>query len=160
VDPEKELEQLVADHGTRLLRIAFAVAGDWQLAEDAVQSALAKAFASWGRVRRADRPELYVRRIVIREANRAKARHGLIADVVTDGVGGVDPPYEDRAVLLDALRALPPRQRAVIALRFLEDLSVEEVASVLRCTQGTVKSQTSKALATLRSHLTTTEVRR
>ena len=140
----------------RLYRTAYAVAGDAASAEDALQAAYVKAYASWGRVSRTEHPEAYVRRIVVNEILGTRRRawwqrerpHGSPEPpgrVAAPDVGVV----EHDAVWL-AVRALPPRQRAVIVLRYYEDLSEEQIAAVLGCSRGTVKSQASAALTSLR----------
>jgi RNA polymerase sigma-70 factor (sigma-E family) len=138
-----------------LLRTTYAVTGDRQLAEDAVQVAFAKAYAAWARVTRADDPTAYVRRIAINAAlghrRRASFRRETSVDRPPD-LPVVDPGMDalERDEVWRAVRALPPRQRAVVVLRYYEDLSEQQIAEVLGCSRGTVKSQASNALATLR----------
>jgi RNA polymerase sigma-70 factor (sigma-E family) len=139
----------------RLFRTALAIAGDHGLAEDALQSALIKAYSSWHRVRAADHPEAYVRRIVVNELLGSR-RHGwwhrerpherVEPGTLTSPEGGV----VQRLTLWQAVQALPVRQRAVVVLRYYEDLTEVQIAEVLGCSRGTVKSQASDALATLR----------
>jgi RNA polymerase sigma-70 factor (sigma-E family) len=139
------------------LRTAYAVTGDRQLAEDAVQVAFARAYASWARVTRADDPTAYVRRIAINAAlghgRRAFFRRETSVDRLPERA--VDPGLDalERDEVWRAVRALPPRQRAVVVLRFYEDLSERQIADALGCRPGTVKSQASAALATLRARL-------
>ena len=162
-DPERgrlarrEAEFVEFFHATwpRLYRTALAIAGDPGLAEDALQSAFAKAFASWSRVVAADRPDAYVRQIVVNEilgwrrSNlwRRERPHG---DVDARQLAAADGAVVDRITLWEAVQALPLRQRAVIVLRYYEDMSEERIAEVLGCSRGTVKSQASAALANLR----------
>ncbi len=140
----------------RMYRTALAIAGDRAGAEDACQAAFAKAYAAWSRVCAADHPDAYVRRMVVNEAlgTRRSAwwrRERPHADV---GEPPPRPSFEDgvidRDTLWDAVAALPPRQRAVIVLRYYEDLSEEQIAGTLGCSRGTVKSQAFAALANLR----------
>ena len=144
---------------SRLLRTTYAVAGDRQLAEDALQSGFAHAYASWHRVGAADDPVAYVRRIAVNAAlgHRRKAfrRREIATDVVPDTTTGVSDTegLGVRDELWTAVRALPPRQRAVVVLRYYEDLSEAQIAEVLGCRPGTVKSQASAALTTLRAAL-------
>lgn len=146
-----------------LHRSAYLLCGDWHLAHDLVQEALAKAYRHWGRVERADSPEAYVRRMVVNEAHRHWRRHRHRAGVVDSRSERpiLDPAAPDasddvvaRAGILQALLALPARQRATVVLRYLDGLTERETAAVLHCSEGTVKSQTSRALATLKTYLT------
>ncbi|HUN34817.1 MAG TPA: sigma-70 family RNA polymerase sigma factor [Trebonia sp.] len=124
------------------------------------QAAFAKAYASWGRVRRAGDPGAYVRTIVIHENSKRfrkqRVREDLRAAVPEVGVDA-DDSLADRATVRAALDLLGPRQRAVIVLRFWLDMSEAATAQALNCSVGTVKSQTSRALATLRRHAAITE---
>jgi RNA polymerase sigma-70 factor (sigma-E family) len=138
-----------------LFRTALAIAGDRGLAEDALQSALVKAYSSWHRVRAADRPEAYVRRMVVNEVlgwrrhgwwHRERPHEGVEPGTLASQEGRV----VQRLTLWEAVQALPVRQRAVVVLRYYEDLTEVQIAEVLGCSRGTVKSQASDALATLR----------
>jgi RNA polymerase sigma-70 factor (sigma-E family) len=140
----------------RLYRTAYAVAGDPHAAEDALQAAYAKAFASWRRVRGADHPEAYVRRVVVNEILGTRRRSWWRREVLAPPPDAAAPgdandvEVVDRDAMWAAVLGLPPRQRAVVVLRYYEDLSEAEIADVLGCTRGTVKSQASAALANLR----------
>jgi len=140
----------------RLFRTALAIAGDRAAAEDALQAAFAKAYASWHRVSAADRPEAYVRRMVVNEVVGSR-RHGWWRR--ERPYENVEPPTPasshesgvvQRQTLWAAVQLLPLRQRAVIVLRYYEDLSEAQIAEALDCSTGTVKSQASAALANLR----------
>jgi RNA polymerase sigma-70 factor (sigma-E family) len=150
---------------SRLYRTTYAVAGDHSRTEDALQTAFAKTYASWWRVSKADNPEAYVRRMAINAAlsahRTAAARHeSPVNDVAAlAGPGPVEPLLLVDEGVWAAIRALPPRQRAVMVLRYREDLSEKEIADVLGCRPGTVKSHSSAALATLRRRLSTTEIK-
>lgn len=142
----------------RLLRTTYAIAGDRQLAEDALQSGFALAYASWHRVGAADDPVAYVRRIAVNAAlghrRLAFRRREVATDVVPDRTAAAETDgFAARDELWTAVRALPPRQRAVVVLRYYEDLTEAQIAAVLGCRPGTVKSQSSAALATLRAAL-------
>jgi RNA polymerase sigma-70 factor (sigma-E family) len=140
-----------------LLRTTYAVTGDRQLAEDAVQVAFAKAYAGWARVARADDPTAYVRRIAVNAAlghrRRAFNRRETTVERLPDRP--VDPGMDalERDEVWRAVQSLPPRQRAVVVLRYYEDLSERQIADALGCRPGTVKSQASAALTTLRVRL-------
>jgi RNA polymerase sigma-70 factor (sigma-E family) len=143
----------------RLFRSTYAVSGDFQLAEDALQAAFAKAYASWARVRTADSPEAYVRRMAINEALgirrrpwRRHERSGASADMGEPAFSPQDLVLQQDEVW-SALLSLPARQRAVIVLRYYEDLSELQIAEVLGCRPGTVKSQASAAISSLRRTL-------
>jgi RNA polymerase sigma-70 factor (sigma-E family) len=158
VSTQRDFAEFYAATWPRLLRTTYVVAGDRQLAEDALQTAYAKAFASWGRVSRADDPVAYLRKMAVNAAlaqhRKAFTRRESTVGDLPERVGRAD---EDDVLARDevwvAVRALPPRQRAVVVLRYYEDLSEQQIAEVLRCRPGTVKSQASAALATLRSRL-------
>src|SRR5580765_1808691 len=142
----------------RLVRTAYAVSGDLGIAEDAVQTAFAKAYRSWRRISRLASPEAYVRRMAVNEVlntrRTAHVRREIAHAELPDAASAHD---DDDALAHDemwrAVLALPPRQRAVLVLRYYEDLSEQQIADVLGCRPGTVKSQASAALATLRKQL-------
>jgi len=144
----------VAARWTRLLRTAYLLVQDWPAAEDLTQAALVKAWHAWPRLD--DDPEAYVRKIIVtthvswwrRRWRRSEVTMGEPPERsrVADETDVVD----DRDALWRALGRLPAGQRAVVVLRFFEDLSQAQVAGILGCSPGTVKSQTSRALAELR----------
>lgn len=153
-DREQEFSDFFLARGPALRRTAYLVVRDWHTAEDLTQQAFVKLYAAWPRVRR-DSAEAYARKVVVNQClshlrkHRPEAPTEHVPDLTTSS------PYDD-GVHLDlgaALALLAPRQRAVIALRFLDDLPVADVAAVLGIAEGTVKSQTSRALDTLRTHL-------
>ncbi len=152
LDAPAQFAAFVAGRGPALQRTAYLLTGDWGLAEDLLQTALARSYLAWGRIRHDD-PEGYVRKVLAnthaswwRRKWRGEAATDVLPESGYDGHAGVD----ERLALAVALRALPPRQRAVVVLRFHEDLTEAAVADALGCSVGTVKSQTSKALAKLR----------
>jgi RNA polymerase sigma-70 factor (sigma-E family) len=132
-----------------LQRLAYSITLDTALAEDIVQETLLQCFVNWERVEKAEQPRAYVRKICHRTAWRAMRRQSLILPSAQPE-SLQDDSSEDRIVLQLALKRLPPKQRAVLVLRFLEDLSVRDTAYIMSCDSGTVKSQTSKALGKLR----------
>lgn len=136
-----------------LVRLGYVLTGDRWLAEDLAQTALAGACRAWWRVKRADDPDAYVRRILINASNRQfrRRRPAEEARAVPDGPLA-DPAAEadQRSDLMAALRELAPRQRAVIVLRYWADLNDAQVAALLGCSEGTVRSQAWRALAKLR----------
>ena len=151
-EPEGFREFVVA-RSPALLRTAWMLTGDAQMAEDLLQTALARTWPHWGRVG-SDRPEAYVRRVMVRQQG-AWSRRFWHRESPTGAVPETASPdalaaVHDRSVLVAALAGLPLRQRQVVVLRYYEDLSEAEVARELGCSVGTVKSQASKGLAKLR----------
>ncbi len=141
--------------GPRLRRTAFLLCGDWHAAEDLAQTALAKVFVAWRRINYQDAAHAYATRTLINTylADRRRKRPvELITDRVPDHPAE-QYPAESRIVVMDALATLPPRARAVIVLRYWSDQSVEQVAGLLGCSTGNVKSQTARALDKLRAVL-------
>lgn len=138
-----------------LYRTAYLMLGDTGLAEDLVQTALAKTYANWRKVRDLDAAAGYARTTMINTAaswfRRRSWRNELATETLPEST--YHPDHSSRPALLDALRQLAPRQRAVIVLRYYEDLSIAEAARALGCSEGTVKSQTSEALTRLRTLL-------
>ena len=152
-----DFERFVAERGPRLLRVAWLLTGDAHLAEDLLQTALAKVWPRWHHIA-AGNPEAYVRKALVNTYASWRRRHwsGEIPQddlpeisSTVDAFASVDLEHS----LAAAIRDLPPRQRAVIVLRYFEDLSVDDTARVLHCRPGTVKSQAVKALRTLRGRL-------
>jgi RNA polymerase sigma-70 factor (sigma-E family) len=137
-----------------LYRYALVLTRDRHEAEDLVHDALVRTAAGWWRVRRQDDPEAYVRRAMVRlliNRRRRGRREQVVAEPpdagrVEAGYGAVD----DDASLDDRLRALPPRMRAVLVLRYVDGLSEAEIADTLGISRGTVKSQAARALERLR----------
>ncbi len=148
--------EFVADRQAGLQRMAFLLTGDWQLAEDLVQTALGKAWVHWGRIIQSGRPEAYVRRVIVTTYVtwwRRRWRREFTTEAFPDIRDPADPQAEAAARLAakSLLSKLPARQRAVLVLRFYEDMTEKEAAVMLGCAAGTVKSQTAKALARLRA---------
>jgi RNA polymerase sigma-70 factor (sigma-E family) len=148
--PETDFEEFVTARSAALLRTAYLLTGSHQDAEDLVQTALIKAVPRWGRVRE---HEPYVRRILVHESvsrwRRRRWRETSTESLPELGNVGVD--VDTRLVLAQALGRLSPRQRAVIVLRYFDDLTETQTADLLRISVGTVKSQARDALARLRA---------
>jgi RNA polymerase sigma-70 factor (sigma-E family) len=147
-----EFDQFVVARSTALLRTAYLLTHDHALAEDLLQTALSKAWFSWGRID--GNPEPYVRKILVNTYASWWRRkwHGELATEelpergLADAAEGVGASHD----LWQAMEPLPRRQRIVVVLRYFEDLSEAQTAEQMGCSVGTVKSQLSKALAKLR----------
>lgn len=137
----------------RLRRLAYAWCADHHRADDLVQSALERVFAAWPRVQKTDDPFAYTRTTMIRVLISEQRRPRFRREVSTDDLPEPHAREVDvagRVDLIAMVHRLPHRQRLVVLLRFVEDLPVAEVASLMGCSEGTVKSQTSAAMTALR----------
>lgn len=160
-DRDREVGDLFAARGAAIRASAYLLCGDWHLANDLTQTAFTKLYLAWHRVHRAGSAESYLRRTLVRaflDERRRPWRREKPTEDFTGTRGGPSPAsateqVDNRMVLRHALAAVPPRQRAVLVLRFWDDLSVEETAAALRITPGTVKSQCARGLTTLRTLL-------
>jgi RNA polymerase sigma-70 factor (sigma-E family) len=176
---EASYREFVVARRRALLRTAFLLCGDWHLAEDLVQETLAKLYVSWRRVQRRDEVDAYARKALVNayiDNRRRPWRREQVtdsSDISSDGRPDEpsnrfahahsgpagDPAHMAdpglRRQLVNMLAEVPPRQRAALVLRFWEDLSVEQVASIMNCSQGNVKSQTARGLERLRGLLGT-----
>ncbi|SDU74801.1 SigE family RNA polymerase sigma factor [Jiangella alkaliphila] len=157
---EASYGEFVGGRQRALLRTAFLLTGDWHLAEDLVQETLAKLYVAWRRVLRCENAEAYARKTLLNayiDSTRRPWRRERSVDVVPEQAGAGDPADGTdpgaRGQLLAALAGLPAGRRAVLVLRFWEDQSVEQVADLLGCSTGNVKSQTSRGLQQLRDVL-------
>jgi RNA polymerase sigma-70 factor (sigma-E family) len=134
-------------------RTAHALCGNWLEAEEIAQTAFVSIYGRWNKVR-IDSADAYLHTVLTRAfldtRRRGRKREHVMAEPPEVAVHADTSSVEDRPSLLQALQQVPARQRAVLVLRFVEDLSVDEVADALGCTSGTVKSQTARGLATLR----------
>ena len=152
---DAEFTAYLAARQPALLRTAYLLTGDRHQAEDVLQTSLAKLYLAWDRVRDRDSVDAYVRRIMVNENNslwrRAWKRREQPTDEVPEGTPALDT-YNDGGsdALWELVQTLPRRARAVLVLRYYEELSEGETAEVLGISLGTVKSQTSRALAALR----------
>jgi RNA polymerase sigma-70 factor (sigma-E family) len=159
-------EEFVAARLGPLVRYATVVTWDPHLAEDVTQNVLVRAQARWSRISRMDAPELYVKRMVVNEFlswRRRRAAQSIplareSLDVLLPAAPDQIAQRDDRDAMLRLIATLPPRQRAVIALRFYEDLSTEQIAEILGCRTVTVRTHLSRALATLHQALPATLV--
>jgi RNA polymerase sigma-70 factor (sigma-E family) len=152
---EMAFRAYASSHRAALRRTAFLLCGDWHQADDLVQSTLVKLFVAWPRMRSADRPEAYARRTLVHcflDERRRPWRREAPVDGFADQPAGADPS-DLRLDLRAALDRLPARQRATVLLRYWADATVAEAADALGCSEGTVKSQTARALHTLRGLL-------
>lgn len=152
---DAEFAALFAGRAAAVRRTAFLLCGDWQQAEDLTQTAFARLYAAWPRLRDAGAAEAYLRKTVVRahvdETRRPWRRErpsAELPEVAARGDGA-----DDRVTLLAALAQVPPRQRACLVLRYFGDCSVEETAAALGCSEGTVKSNTARGLDALRAVL-------
>jgi RNA polymerase sigma-70 factor (sigma-E family) len=150
---EHEFTEFVAQRSHALFRFAYALTGAQHSAEDLLQGALAKALMKWPGIN--DHPEPYVKRIVYRDwisvwRHRSRRPETLTAAPPEGTVADPSERTDLRLVLREALRVLTPRQRAVVVLRYLDDMTEQQVADLLGCSTGTVASLTSRALAKLR----------
>ncbi|WP_412741347.1 SigE family RNA polymerase sigma factor [Krasilnikovia sp. MM14-A1004] len=159
-DVDEAFAAYYAARGNHLRNTAYLLCGDWHLAEDLTQTAFTKLYRAWHRIEQRDSLDGYARRVLVRafldERRRPWRReHATVPESpALDGAepGGMEPG--DRMLVRAALATLAPRYRAVLVLRFWADLPVEQVADILGCATGTVKSQTSRGLAALRDALT------
>jgi RNA polymerase sigma-70 factor (sigma-E family) len=163
---DEEFAEFMRGRWPAMVRLAYGLTGDRGHAEDVAQAAFARAYASWARVQRAGDPDAYVRRIVINENRKRFRKHrvpedltGVPPEPVSANRAADTADTADREELVTALRRLGPRQRAVVVLRYYLGMSEAETAAALNCTVGTVKSQASRALATLRNQVTEGELR-
>jgi RNA polymerase sigma-70 factor, ECF subfamily len=154
---EDEFREFVTARSGALLRTAYLLAGDWSTAEDLLQTALTKTYLAWKRLGQIEAVEPYARRVLVNTATSWWRRrwHGERPTEFLPETAAPDRLDEqlDRDVLWKHVKALPARQRAVLVLRFYEDMSEAQTAAMLDISAGTVKSQTSRALGTLRKRL-------
>ncbi len=149
---DEDFARFFASRFDQARRTAHALCGDWGEAEEIAQGAFVRMYAHWPKVRR-EGAEAYLRAIVTRlfldARRRGRGREHVVASPPESAVEP-DTSSDERQPLLTALQHVPPRQRAVLVLRYVHDLSVEQVAEALRCSTGTVKSQSARGLQTLR----------
>ncbi|MFD4874461.1 SigE family RNA polymerase sigma factor [Streptomyces sp. NPDC058420] len=164
-DDEREFREFVAARSRALLHTAYLLTGDWEQGRDLVQTALASTARRWSRLRDRQQPEIYVRRAIYHaqvDRFRLLSRgRETVTDTLPDQPSAQGTPWAESVVqrqdIMAALRRLPRRQRAVIVLRYFEDRPDSEIAAILGVAQGTVRSQTHKALASLRTTLAEAE---
>jgi RNA polymerase sigma-70 factor (sigma-E family) len=163
---DAEFERYVGDSFARLCRTGFLLCGDWQRAEDAVQETLLKMHRSWGRIERHEGLDAYARQTLVRtliddwrhpwRQRENVASHLPEAESASSSIDATTQ-IDDRALLVQAVALLSPRQRACVVLRFYLDASVADTAAALGCSEGNVKRLTSDGLTALRHVLDTTE---
>jgi RNA polymerase sigma-70 factor (sigma-E family) len=154
---DEEYTEYVAARLSPLRRLAAVLCDDWQRADDLVQATLTRLYVQWARVRAASHPDAYARTVLVHEF--IHERRSPWAKWVSLTGEMTDPPAAtvDHDAVIDlraAMAALPARQRATLVLRFYCDLNVDQSAEILGCSPGTVKSQTARALDTVRRALT------
>jgi len=149
--------QFIEAREQALQRTAWLLTNDWALAQDLVQTTLARSWPYWGKIRRGDDPEIYVRRVMVntwatwrRRRWRAEQPSGMLTDQPAPGDVAAD--VATRLALSNVLEALTERQRAVVVLRLFDDLPEAQVAQILGCAAGTVRATLSQALARLRNN--------
>ena len=154
---EADFERYFRARRDAIRRTAYLMCGDWHRADDHTQAAFVALHRHWRRVRDKGALDAWMRRTLMRtvvdESRRPWRRERFTDDVVAVDKVVADPDVTTRHVLVDGLRAVPPRQRAVLVLRYLDGLDVAATAAALGCSEGTVKSQTSHGLAALRTAL-------
>jgi RNA polymerase sigma-70 factor (sigma-E family) len=153
---DAEYTEYVAARLSSLRRLAAVLCDDWQRADDLVQATLIKLYVHWGRVRTADHADAYARTVLVREFVHERrstwVKRVSLSGTVTDSpAAAVD--HDAGLDLRAAVAALPTRQRATLVLRFYCDLNVDQCAAILGCSPGTVKSQTARALESVRRAL-------
>lgn len=153
---EAAFVEFAASARPSLRRTAYLLCGDWDRASDFVQEGLIRVYVRWPRLVRNGGELAYARKAVVsayldHARRRSSTERPTEADPTRPSAEDVATHVATRETLMAALADLPPRQRACVVLRYFEDLSVEQTAALLRCTEGTVKSQTSRALFSLRS---------
>lgn len=153
-------EEYVATRWATLYRTAYLMTGNHADAEDVVQTALVKVYAAWSKVTAADAPESYVRRILTNTFLSSRRPLRVTRERLVDQLPetSVTPAgSEDRLSIWPHVASLPPKQRAVVVLRYYEDLSEQQIADALGCSTGTVKSNASLALKSLKARMTAAE---
>jgi RNA polymerase sigma-70 factor (sigma-E family) len=162
-DRDAAFEAYFAARSDAMRGTAYLLCGDWHRAEDLVQQTFTKIYLVWRRIQRQDAMDNYTRQALVRtflsERRRGWFRFESVGFPPADRAVASAGHAEERLVLLEALVKVPPRQRAVLVLRYWEDQSVEQTAALLDCSTGTVKSQAARGLATLRGLLEEERVR-
>jgi len=162
-DGDDPFTEFVLEHRASLVRLAYVITGDAYLAEDLVQATLLKTYRFWDRVSAADSPRAYVRQILVRE-HLSWRRRMSSREVVHPEPSNLVPPLateqpdsSDREEAWNLLATLPPKQRTVLALRYFDDLSDDDIATTMGISAVTVRTNASRALATLRARLQQTK---
>jgi RNA polymerase sigma-70 factor (sigma-E family) len=151
-------EEYVRQRGASLVRLARLLTGDPQLGEDLAQEVLAKAYAHWDRILRADRPDVYLRRMLVnahisRRRLRSSREYVGVSAVDRPEPGALDTRVAERDALWRVVLTLPKQQRAAVVLRYYEDLDDAAIAEIMECSPVTVRTHVMRALATLRDRV-------
>jgi RNA polymerase sigma-70 factor (sigma-E family) len=154
----ESFDEYVRNRHSELLRFAHVLSGDPHLAADLVQDALERTGLRWGRLRNQDDPEAYVRRVIVNGfvSNWRRLRREYVVSDLPEHPGPATEPPDDEVERLLAM--LPRQQRVVLVLRFYGDMTEAAIAELLGCSVGTVKSNSSRAIAKLRTALTPSTV--
>jgi RNA polymerase sigma-70 factor (sigma-E family) len=157
---DDEFTDFVVDHGARLLRTACLLTGDAHLGEDLLQTALGKAYGSWPKVRRADHPVAYVRRLMVNThlswLRRLTNTERVLETFPDRPTGDFQSAHAESDEMRSALLGLSPRVRTALVLRYFDDLSENETAALMGCSRSTVNNHVTRGLAALRSQLSPT----
>jgi RNA polymerase sigma-70 factor (sigma-E family) len=155
LDSQQGFIEFAAADAPRLRRTAYLLCGDWHAAQDLTQTTLVHVFVAWRRIRHADSAHAYAQRTLINNYLATRRRHSsgeLVVAELDDQPAAADST-ELRLVLLQALGTLSPRARAIVVLRYWEDRSIDQVATLVGCSAGNVKSQSARSLEKLRTYL-------
>lgn len=154
---DEEFTAFVEATAPRLRRTAYLLCGDWHLAQDLTQTAFARMYASWGRVRRSGNLHAYSRRVLMNaifdQRKRRSSGEVVVAELPESAARPPDTAAELHVTLMRALATLPVRDQAIVVLRYWEDHSVETVAEILDVSASVVKTQSARALTRLRGLL-------
>ena len=154
---DDEFTDFVVDHGARLLRTACLLTGDAHLGEDLLQTALAKAYGSWAKVRQAEHPGAYVRRLMVNAhlswLRRLTNTERVLETFPDRPTGDFQAAHADTDEMRGALLGLSPRVRTALVLRYFDDLSEAETAQLMGCSRSTVNNHVTRGLAALRAVL-------
>ncbi len=157
MEAETSFDEFMTARWVPLYRFAFVLVGDHFRAEDLLQDVMARTCVRWGSIRDKGAAEAYVRRAMVHQASRSwrrRDRERLVADAPEDLLTSSEPLDAERLALWGEVRRLPPKMRAALVLRYLEDMSEREAAEVLGVSVGSIKSQTHHALKRLRAVMT------
>jgi RNA polymerase sigma-70 factor (sigma-E family) len=149
---DEEFVEFAEAVSPRLRRTAFLLCGDWHTAQDLTQATLAKVFVAWRRISRRDAAQAYAMRTLLNTflADGRRRRPGEVLTAELPDRAAELPATELRLAVLEALATLPPSSRAVVVLRYWTDMSIQQTAALLGCSEGNVKSQSARALDKLR----------
>lgn len=154
---DEDFTAFVAGTAPRLRRVAYLMCGDWHLAQDLTQTTLARMYASWGRISRTANLAAYSRRVLLNaifdQRNRRSSAEVVLAELPESAAPAAAATAELHVTLMRALATLPPRDQAIVVLRYWEDHSVETVADILGVSTSVVKTQSARALTKLRTLL-------